>query len=93
MTVENTYGRWKGRFRRFLKRVDMGVNSLLPVTKASCILHNVCEEQKNAFLPEWVVRESSLEVPSASRHHDVLTGDAFDTRGALAEYFMMQELY
>ena len=93
MTVENTYGRWKGRFRRFLKRVDMGVNSLLPVTKASCILHNVCEEQKNAFLPEWVVRESSLEVPAASRHHDVLTGDAFDTRGALAEYFMMQELY
>ena len=23
MTVENTFGRWKGRFRRFLKRVDL----------------------------------------------------------------------
>ena len=91
MTVENTYGRWKGRFRCFSKRVDMGVNSLLPITKAPFILHNVCEEQKNDFLPEWEERESSLEVPAASRPRDVLKGDALDTRGALAEYFMMQE--
>ena len=27
MSVENTFGRWKGRFRRFLKRVDMAVDS------------------------------------------------------------------
>ena len=25
MTVEDTLGRWKGRFRRVLKRVDMAV--------------------------------------------------------------------
>ena len=37
MTVENTFGRWKGRFTRFLKRVDMCVTSVVPVTKASCI--------------------------------------------------------
>jgi hypothetical protein len=28
MTFENTFGCWKGRFRRFLKRVDMNVSTL-----------------------------------------------------------------
>ena len=28
MTVENTFGRLKGRFKRFSKRVDMEVSSL-----------------------------------------------------------------
>ena len=41
MTVENTFGKWKGRFTRFSKRVDMCVTSIIPVTKASCILHNL----------------------------------------------------
>ena len=34
MTVENTSGRWKGRFRRFLKRVDMDVDALTYVVVA-----------------------------------------------------------
>ena len=46
MTVENTFGRWKGRFTRFSKRVDMKVSTLVSVTHASCILHNLCELQK-----------------------------------------------
>ena len=35
MTVENTFGRWKGRFRRFLKRVDMAVSSATYLAAAS----------------------------------------------------------
>ena len=38
MTVENTFGRWKGRF---LKRVDMAVSSATYLVAASCILHNI----------------------------------------------------
>ena len=43
MSVENTFGRWKGRFRRFLKRVDLTVNCITAVIAASCIMHNICE--------------------------------------------------
>ena len=53
VTVENNFGRWKGRFIRFSKRVDMEVSSLVNVTYASCILHNVCELQKNDYLAFW----------------------------------------
>ena len=34
MTVENTFGRWKGRFRRFLKQVDMSVDGVIKVVAA-----------------------------------------------------------
>ena len=35
MTVEDTFGRWKDRFFRFSKRVDMQVTSLVNLTKTS----------------------------------------------------------
>ena len=64
MTVENTFGRWKGRFTRFSKRVDMEVSTLVSVTHASCILHNLCELQKNDFLPLWRENEDEDVVVS-----------------------------
>lgn len=43
MTVENTFGRWKGRFRRFLKQIDMSVEGVIKVVAASSVIHNICE--------------------------------------------------
>ena len=43
MTVENTFGCWKGRFRQFRKRVDMDVEGVIKVAAASCIIHNIYE--------------------------------------------------
>lgn len=46
MTVGMTVDRFlKGRF---LKRVDMSVRSVVPVTMAPCILHYACEIQTNS---------------------------------------------
>lgn len=50
MTVENTFGRWKRRFRRFSKRIDMEVPGVLNLTAASCVLHNIGELQKKCCL-------------------------------------------
>ena len=86
--MENTFGRWKGRFTRFSKRVDMCVTSIIPVTKASCILHNLCEIQNNNFLPKWECVNSSVEEPTLCGYNDNVTVDAEGTRSILANYFV-----
>ena len=86
MTAENTFGRWKGRFIRFTKRVDMEASSVSTIVAASCILHNICEVQNNAFLPHWEL-EQVQEQPVVPIDHENVR-DAVDIRACLAEYFM-----
>ena len=87
MTVENTFGKWKGRFIRFSKRVDMNVKNLVILVLASCILHNICEVQNNNFLPQWEENvDQELVVPTS----DVIEDDGEDIREILADYFDSQ---
>ena len=88
MTVENTFGRWKGRFQKFLKRVDMQVQTLVTVVAASCILHNICELQNNSFLEEWQPDVIPLDQPPPLvSHAERATSDATDVRDALTQLF------
>ena len=48
MTVENTFGPWKGRFPRLSKRLDM------EVLAAACVIHNICEMKKEPYFVEWL---------------------------------------
>lgn len=89
MTVENTFGRWKGRYIGFTKRVDMDITALVHVILASCILHNICEALKNEFLPNWDEAEEMIE--EAGMPMDELQQDAELVRNALTEYFMDQQ--
>jgi hypothetical protein len=87
MTVENTFGRWKGRFIRFGKRVDMEVQNVVTVVLASCILHNICESQNNNFLPQW---QNEVAVPADDDVEDIQESeetDGLDIRAILADYF------
>ena len=91
MTVENTFGRWKGRFRRFLKRVDMDVDVLTYVV-ASCIIHNICELRKDDFLEEWLeaivsVNEQPDNIPVARYQDNQAETDAADIREIISLYF------
>ena len=88
MTVENTFGRWKGRFIRFSKRVDMDVPSLVIVAHASCILHNICEIQKNEFLELWARNELLREDEHPIENNEM--SDATIIRETLADYFCAQ---
>ncbi|XP_046856137.1 protein ALP1-like [Xenia sp. Carnegie-2017] len=87
MTVENTFGRWKGRYARFSKRLDMEVASSVDIIHASCILHNICELQKNEFMPDWdsveIVDDAFVVVPI----DEIEPEDAYDIRAALSNYF------
>lgn len=94
MTVENTFGRWKGRFVRFSKRVDMEVPSLVIVITASCIMHNVCEIQNNEFLPVWQIDANhplSVQDLCVFADNQVMIKDATDIREALSQYIMSNQ--
>ena len=91
MAVENTFGRWKGRFQKFLKRVDMQAVTLVNVVGASCILHNICELQDNVFLE---VREPDViplgQPPTVAIVDATARTDATDVHDALAQYFALE---
>lgn len=95
MTAEDTFGRWKGRFQRVLKRVDMSVESTCYVVAASCILHNICELRKDAFLEEWLEDiQNAVEQPEdipLGIHERQTERDAANIRDALALYFRTPE--
>ena len=92
MTVENTFGRWKGRFRRFLKKVDMHVSNVTLAVAASCILHNLCEISHEEILDEWLV---DVRPSDAAGHQNefqmadlLVRADSSNVRDALAEFSM-----
>ena len=65
----------------------MEVSSLLNVTYVSCILHNVCELQKNEYLPFWNENEVVPEVVADEIDEDNnLPHDDNDIRVTLADY-------
>ena len=92
MTVENTFGRWKARCRRFLKKVDMVVPKVTMAVAASCILHNLCELSQEEILDEWMEEVHTLDTANCDNNcviQDVLVGeDASNVRDAIADYFM-----
>ena len=95
MTVENTFGRWKGRFRRFLKGVDMAVSSATYLVAASCILHNFCELRIDDFLENWLDDvQASVHQPyniTLTGENDEAESNAAGIRDVLAQFFLTAE--
>lgn len=65
MVVENAFGRLKGRWRCLAKRNDISTAFVSDVVVACCVLHNICELNKEHFLPEWNTEEHDLPEPVA----------------------------
>jgi hypothetical protein len=94
MTVENKFGRWKGRFRHFLKRVDMNVKDVIIVIMASCILDNVCELYREECLQSWIeeVENLGLAQPDELRlQYEQASDDTSEIRVVLKELFAEQQ--
>ncbi|XP_013407293.1 protein ANTAGONIST OF LIKE HETEROCHROMATIN PROTEIN 1 [Lingula anatina] len=54
MTIENSFGRLKGRWRCLMKRLDVGVSTLAELILTCCILHNICEQEAEGFPDDWI---------------------------------------
>ena len=63
MTVEDTFERWKGRFLRFSKCIDMKVESVIHLMAASCILHYISELRRDPLLNEWFEQAQDRSYP------------------------------
>ena len=92
MTVEDTFGRWKGRFPRFSKRIDMKVEDVIHLVAASCILHNKFELRRDPLLNEWFEQAQDRSYPQPEdgnvpfRMNARERADASDTRNILANF-------
>lgn len=94
VTVENVFGRWKGRFRRFLKRVDMDLSNLVAVIAASCILHNICEMNNEEVLSHWLeeTNQATVTYPQPDPLDNLnVREDSVSIRDHFANYFMSDE--
>ena len=66
----------------------MQVETLVNVTVASCIVHNICELKGNIFLEDWQPGAIPLGQPPVLIAVDGgMTTDATDVRDALSQYF------
>jgi len=80
MTVENSFGRLKGRWRILLKRADQSLENMKNIIKACLILHNLCEIGDQTFYPEWTTKAVELE----KRFGNVNTAPTSDARAPTA---------
>lgn len=93
--MENTFVRWKGRFRRLLKQVDMTVISATYLVAASCILHNICELRRDDLSDNWLDDVlASVHQPdkiTLTGENDEAESNAASIRDVLAEFFLTAE--
>lgn len=91
MTVENTFGHWKGRFRRFLKQVDNDVKRVVQVVSASCVIHNICEMRHEPFFDHWLQEGFEEHDATVVDEPEVENQAGSDIRDTLAAYFMTRQ--
>lgn len=69
--VEKAFERLKGRWRCLLKRTDVDYTFMPDIVTACCILHNVCELNKEEFLPQWTAdSDEVLPQPDMDLYRD-----------------------
>jgi len=53
MTIENSFGRLKGRWRCLRKRLEVDVEFACTVIASCVILHNICEISRETYNDRW----------------------------------------
>ena len=77
MTVENAFGRLKGRWRCLLKRNDSSITNVTNVIAACVVLHNVCELYGDECHSDWV-----YETPQGNARLSTATATSLTTTTA-----------
>ncbi|XP_037528482.1 uncharacterized protein LOC119405714 [Rhipicephalus sanguineus] len=88
--VENAFGRLKARFRILHKGLECDIDNVNAVIRASCVLHNICEEFSDQCDASWL---EIARIEDASRIQPVCISTQQDALGvhvrdALAQHFI-----
>lgn len=75
--VDTAFARLKGRWRCLLKKNDVDISMITTVVAACCILHNICENQDDCFLPEWNIDTAPSANYFLQPETDAYDGDTF----------------
>ncbi|KAI1898755.1 hypothetical protein AGOR_G00075640 [Albula goreensis] len=91
--VEHSFGRLKGRWRCLLKRNDCDLELVKDMVETCCVLHNLCELNREEFSTDWNVHEH--QVPPGVQPPAVVPGEEAqgrDARDALLRHFVTERL-
>lgn len=73
MSVENSFGRLKARWRILLKKPDVHVDTMRKIIRTCILLHNFCEMSKENVYERWMqevaVEERQLLQQADPRNH------------------------
>lgn len=61
MTVENSFGRLKARWRILLKKPDVHIDTMRKIIHTCILLHNFCEVSKEGVDEEWIQEANQEE--------------------------------
>lgn len=88
MTVENAFGRLKGRWRCLMKRMDVNIANVPNIVAACVVLHNFCELHGDYCHPEWLSTTTphDHQPTSSSPSTNTPTSTATDIRNAITSY-------
>uniref|UniRef100_A0A3P8RPE8 DDE Tnp4 domain-containing protein n=1 Tax=Amphiprion percula TaxID=161767 RepID=A0A3P8RPE8_AMPPE len=75
--VDAAFARLKGRWRCLLKKSDIDVSMMPRVVAACCVLHNVCQQRGDGFLPEWSFETDPSGNYLVQPETDEYEGDAY----------------
>ena len=65
----------------------MEVDHSVDVIHASCVLHNICELQKNEFIPDWEEADALEDAVVVEPINEIEAEDADNICSALTEHF------
>lgn len=77
MTIENSFGRLKARWRVLLRKPDVHVDTMREIIHACILLHNFCEKRKEQVSDRWmneVGDEEKLQQQPDSKNNDYSEG-------------------
>ncbi|XP_061577547.1 uncharacterized protein LOC133444079 isoform X2 [Cololabis saira] len=75
--VDAAFMRLKGRWRCLLKKSDIDVSMMPRVVVSCCVLHNICEQRGDAFLPEWSVETAPSGTYLIQPEMEAYEGDVY----------------
>ncbi|XP_029651090.1 protein ANTAGONIST OF LIKE HETEROCHROMATIN PROTEIN 1-like [Octopus sinensis] len=91
--IETSFRRLKGRWQCLLRKQILKIDNAALIVEACCVLHNICELNKEQFLEEWLFdyRGSQyLKQPNERLDTDIYSvdGASSNIRHTFGRYFM-----